>query len=294
MNKQGSPFWLAGVVFAAVTALFCCAAARAAGDAAMVAAQMRAAVPHPRLLMGTEEAERLRANIPGDEKAAAMLQMIRAEADALLGRPVAVYNKEGKRLLSVSRETLRRVLFLGFIHRMTDDARYAARALAEMEAVAAFSDWNPSHFLDVAEMTAALAIGYDWLHPLLTPEQEAVIRAAILEKGIGPSFAGHDRWARVDNNWNQVCHGGLVMGALALADREPGVAVRVITRALDGLPFAMRAYMPDGIYRRGRVTGSTGPRTTSCSSPPSSPRWAPISALRKRPDSGKRARFPCS
>jgi hypothetical protein len=33
-----------------------------------------------------------------------------------------------------------------------------------MLAAAAFSDWNPSHFLDVAEMTAALAIGYDWLY----------------------------------------------------------------------------------------------------------------------------------
>ena len=27
-----------------------------------------------------------------------------------------------------------------------------------------FEDWNPSHFLDVAEMTAGLAIGYDWLY----------------------------------------------------------------------------------------------------------------------------------
>lgn len=251
MKKPGIPFCPAGVVFAAVTALFCCGAVHAGENAAMVAAQIRAAVPHPRLLMSVEEAARLREGIPGDETAAALLGQIHAEAEALLERPVSVYHKEGKRLLSVSREALRRVLFLGFIHRMTDDPRFAARAVAEMEAVAAFPDWNPSHFLDTAEMTAALAIGYDWLHDLLTEEQEAVVRAAMIEKGIGPSFAGHDRWARTDNNWNQVCHGGLVMGALALADREPGLAVRVITRALEGLPFGMRAYMPDGIYPEG-------------------------------------------
>jgi len=30
-------------------------------------------------------------------------------------------------------------------------------------AAARFGDWNPKHFLDVAEMTFALAIWYDWL-----------------------------------------------------------------------------------------------------------------------------------
>ena len=30
-----------------------------------------------------------------------------------------------------------------------------------MLAIAQFADWNPSHFLDVAEMTMGMAIGYD-------------------------------------------------------------------------------------------------------------------------------------
>ena len=56
-------------------------------------------------------------------------------------------------------------------------------AVLEMKAVAAFPDWNPSHFLDVAEMTNALAIGYDWLYDDLTPTDRATIRAAIVEAG---------------------------------------------------------------------------------------------------------------
>ncbi|MBW7864644.1 MAG: heparinase [Candidatus Hydrogenedens sp.] len=251
MKKQGTPFLRAGVVFAAVAALFCCAAGHASGNAAAVAAQVTAAVPHPRLLMSAVEAARLRENIPRDETAAALFSRLQAESEALLEQPTVVYQKEGKRLLSVSREVLRRVLFLSFVYRMTDDARFAERAVVEMESAAAYSDWNPPHFLDTAEMAAALAIGYDWLYPLLSPEQEAVIRGAILEKGIAPSFAGHDRWAKGDNNWNQVCHAGMVMGALAVVEREPGLAVRVITRALDGLPFAMKTYRPDGIYLEG-------------------------------------------
>ena len=30
--------------------------------------------------------------------------------------------------------------------------------------VLSFTDWHPKHFLDVAEMTTALALSYDWLY----------------------------------------------------------------------------------------------------------------------------------
>jgi hypothetical protein len=43
---------------------------------------------------------------------------------------------------------------------MTNDERYAQRAEREMLAVSHFSDWNPSHFLDVGEMVMALSIAY--------------------------------------------------------------------------------------------------------------------------------------
>ena len=57
----------------------------------------------------------------------------------------------GRRLLDVSRETLRRVLLLGYAYRMTGDSRYAQRAEQEFLTVSAFSDWNPSHYLDVRQ-----------------------------------------------------------------------------------------------------------------------------------------------
>ncbi len=209
------------------------------------------AAPHPRLLMDAPTASRVRARIAESDTAQALFDIVQREADAILEQPPLERKQTGRRLLSVSREVLRRVLCLGFVHRMTYDSRYAERAVAEMEAAAAFSDWNPSHFLDAAEMTAALAIGYDWLHAMLTQEQEAAIRTAILEKGIGPSYEGHNRWVLSDNNWNQVCHGGLIFGALALLEHEPDLAARVIARALVGLPYAMKEYEPDGVYPEG-------------------------------------------
>ena len=55
-------------------------------------------------------------------------------------------------------------------------------------AAAAFEDWHPPHFLDTAEMTNAVAIGYDWLYDVLTPEQRATLKTAIIEKGLKPGL----------------------------------------------------------------------------------------------------------
>ena len=45
----------------------------------------------------------------------------------------------------------------------------------ELEAACNFADWNPSHFLDTAEMSTAFALGYDWLYDYLTEEQRKFI-----------------------------------------------------------------------------------------------------------------------
>ena len=119
-----------------------------------------------------------------------------------------------------------------------------------MLAAAAFTDWNPSHFLDVAEMTAALAIGVDWLHDGLDEPTRATIRRAIVEKGLRPSLT-NDHWAKGDNNWNQVCNAGMTLGALVVADEARDLAASIVTRAIEGVPFAMKGYAPDGAYPEG-------------------------------------------
>jgi hypothetical protein len=39
--------------------------------------------------------------------------------------------------------------------------KFRLRTIAELEAACALKDWNPSHFLDTAEMASAVATGYD-------------------------------------------------------------------------------------------------------------------------------------
>jgi hypothetical protein len=160
--------------------------------------------------------------------------------------------KTGRRILAVSTEAVRRITLLAVLYRVTGESKYLDRATDEMRAIAAFPDWNPSHFLDVAEMTAALAIGYDWLHDQLPPDVRTEIRTAIRDKGLLPSFAeGTHGATEVVNNWNSVCNGGLTLGALAIAEDEPDLARRAVTRAITNIPKALAQYEPAGIYPEG-------------------------------------------
>ena len=98
-----------------------------------------------------------------------------------------------------------------------------------MLTAAAFPDWNPAHFLDTAEMTNALAVGYDWLFDFLSVEDRATIRKAIVDKGLKPGmavYANKGWWTTATHNWSQVCNGGMTAGALAIADEEPELARR--------------------------------------------------------------------
>ena len=209
---------------------------------------------HPRLIAGAATWDNLRARRATDPQLAELLTGIERDARDLLQQSPVTYQKIGRRLLHVSREAERRILALACAYRTSGDAAFLRRAEAEMLAAAAFADWNPSHFLDVAEMTAALAFGYDWLHAELSPEARATIRTAIVEKGLRQALdfkAKQNGWQTADNNWNQVCFGGLVLGALAVGDEEPELAAQILARARAQTPLALKHYAPDGIYPEG-------------------------------------------
>ncbi len=185
------------------------------------------------------------------------------DAHVLLSEKPVERVMEGRRLLAVSRNVLYRVITLSAAYHLTGERLLAGRAAEEMCTAADFPDWNPSHFLDVAEMTLALAIGYDWLFDTLNETQREKIRSAIVKKGLKPSFQGRHWWITGKNNWNQVCHAGMVAGALAVSDAEPELAERVILRAVRNLPRSMKAsFSPNGAYPEGPMYWSYGTEFT--------------------------------
>lgn len=210
---------------------------------------------HPYLFARPADWDQLRQRITADPVSARLFATIRANADALLEIPPVALVKEGRRLLLPIRSSQGRIFILAMTARLTEDPRYARRAIDEMLHLAAAPDLNPSHFLDTAEAALALGTGYDWLHENLTPAERTLIEDAIISKALIPSFATPDGkplwWITGHNNWNQVCHGGLTAGAVAIAKRDPELARRVVDRAIANLHHSAAAYGPDGSYPEG-------------------------------------------
>lgn len=177
---------------------------------------------------------------------------VRRLADHELAEPVVTRDMRGRRLLHVSRRVLRRVIHCGLAYRLGRDPRHARRAALDLLSAAAFSDWNPSHFLDVAEMSCAFALGLDWLGDALSPGERQTLEDALIRLGLEPGLADPSAWYfSAANNWNAVCNGGLAMGALAVRRRRPDLAETLVARCIDRLPLHGENYAPDGAYAEG-------------------------------------------
>ena len=205
---------------------------------------------HPRLIIKKGDIEAVKHKIESDQPLCTLHNIIERKANDYLSAEPTKYRMVGKRLLGRCRAVLERVCYCSYMYLISGDEIYARRAEKEMLAAADFVSWNPSHFLDVGEMVTALAIGYDWLYDWLSPESRKIIEDAIIEKGLRTS-KGKKWWSKTHNNWNQVCNGGLVMGALAIYERIPEEAQAIIAEALKNNPTAQKEYGPDGVYPEG-------------------------------------------
>ena len=207
---------------------------------------------HPRILLLEGEEQQIKNLIASDETWQKVHFAILEKSISIIGKPVLERKMIGRRLLSTSREALLRIFNLSYSYRMTDDEKFLKRAEEELLAISRFDDWNPSHFLDVAEMTMAAAIGYDWLFEDLSERTRMEAKSAILTKGLNPSKESkYTWWLNSGNNWNQVCNAGMVYGALAIQEDYPDLAREIIDRAFETITLPLEEYQPDGVYPEG-------------------------------------------
>lgn len=207
----------------------------------------------PRIILDDEKLASMKAALARNDEAVTLYYaLIKKDADQLCdGIPPLERKKIGKRLLQTSRKALNRTSGLALVANIeADNQKYVQRLNEELQSLCAFSDWNPSHFLDVAEMALAVSIGIDWCHDSLPPETMAMAKTALIEKALIP---GNKRpfFAKVSNNWNQVCNGGLTAAAITAGEEDPELAEATIFTALNGLPNALKSYYPNGLYPEG-------------------------------------------
>ena len=211
---------------------------------------------HPRLILDSDDFNRLKRMVGGGDVVGKLHDHIIRIADETVADTKTLaftLDASGKRILDVSRDALARLSSCAYAYRMTGQAKYLDKAVRDLSDVCGFSSWNPSHYLDVAEMATAVSIAYDWLYDSLSSSLRTkvvnVLKDYALQTSRNSSYAW---WYSRIGNWNQVCNGGLVCAATAIYENCPELAQAVIDDAIRTNRTAVEGiYAPDGAYPEG-------------------------------------------
>jgi hypothetical protein len=66
-----------------------------------------------------------------------------------------------------------------------------------------------------------------------------------------PLYRQQKGWTVANHNWNQVCNGGMTLGALAIGDEERQLAGEILPAAIASVRKPMREFAPDGAWGEG-------------------------------------------
>ncbi|MBR1927011.1 MAG: heparinase II/III family protein [Bacteroidales bacterium] len=209
---------------------------------------------HPRLLYTRADQARV-------GKLAKMAPQLRNLQEAIVAQADGIVKGEEltseKVDLSFSRAWVNRMLALGIAYRQTGDSKYSDQIGKSLNYLCSFETWHPEHYLDVAEMTTAVAIAYDWCYDVLSEKTRQTVREAIYNKALTLVLNEYENgdevgsWAKRETNWNVVCNTGMVLGALAVAEDFPQETGIIVRNAEKYMPNCLRFFDPDGVCYEG-------------------------------------------
>ena len=215
---------------------------------------------HPRVLIDKAGFADIRRKVTDEAASNVFLTSLNnyiiSRANIYINAPITVtytLDASGTRLLEQSRRASQQLLLMSYAYQITGQTKYVTRCRKILKDVCSFPDWHPSHFLDVAEMSLGVGVAYDWLYPALSTEEKVMIKNALVNFGLKAGFQyGASKFYNSDNNWNQVCNGGLLAAAIAVYDKDKADAAQTIEKAYETNKIAMgKIYSPDGNYAEG-------------------------------------------
>jgi hypothetical protein len=215
----------------------------------------------PRVVLNMEIEKNLREKLKTEPLIQNIYRNIKFNAEEVLTRELITLDipenpTSQKNQLGISRDFLFRVNMLAMVYRIDKDKRMLNRLNDEVIAACNFPSWNPKHFLDVGEMSLAIALAIDWTAGDLPISTIALAKKSLIEKGIKTSWpedGSTPSWVYNTNNWNQVCNAGMIAASISVAELEPELAAKTIHRSIDGMNNALREYGPDGAYLEGPI-----------------------------------------
>ena len=231
---------------------------------------------HPRLYFGPDDREALRARSRANETAALWAHLEQMAKTSRESGPVAdggrIFSMLDSRFLlptlpayfDVLTRSSSRIAYnalVGFIN--ADDAARAAAKRTMLE-VARWQTWTPPWFeahgqhtyYPAGTLAADVALGYDLLHDDLNPAERSLIRRALIERAIVPTWREYVLDNRVianTSNWIAHTVGGSLIALAAIygddADPELPLYAASLLRKLEDHIAA--SYLGDGSYGEG-------------------------------------------
>lgn len=217
---------------------------------------------HPRIMATEETFKGIQKNYrAGNQRIITMVDNLQSQADKYMKEPLVEYKIGASgNILDCARKLSKIIPSCAMLYKLTDKEIYAQRVWQEIENLKTYPDWDPTHFLDTAEICAAVGIGYDWCYEYLSEEQRKTCEDLIVNCGLA---AGRDYyegmppgnaasiWTKRHMNWSMVCNGGLAVGAMAIADTRPDEAFYTISAALRSIEYGLAAFAPGGGWEEG-------------------------------------------
>lgn len=213
----------------------------------------------PRLVLNQAIEKKLREKLQTDPLTQHIFQAIKHNTESVLALNLITVDipdnpRSQKNQLGISRNFLYRINMLGMVYFVEKDPEILQRLNKEVLAACNFPTWNPKHFLDVGEMSLAIALALDWTAGKLPTSTISLAKKSLIEKGIMPSWPENGetpKWVNGTNNWNQVCNAGMIAASIAIAEENPELAAKTMKRSIEGMNHALAAYAPDGAYPEG-------------------------------------------
>lgn len=215
---------------------------------------------HPRLIFSASDISSLVSTSPTDPFAKPTYDDIINRANNLLGSPLLNYGLDGANLRISNIHTISNdhIPYLVLAYQFTKNTGYAKRAWDQLNAMCSWADWGANrHFLDAGIAAKAVAIAYDGLYDYLTSAQRTVLYNAVrnfvlvpgknqIDNGTGPF-----KWYDTDDNWNGICHGGMIMAALATYEMDSTFNSQLIAASANGMYKYLQSVDPDGASEEG-------------------------------------------
>ncbi len=235
---------------------------------------------HPRLFFDSNDKEKLQARTR-DARLAKVWEYIQttaknSRASGNLAHGGEVFDLLDKEYLlptllgyfDVMNRARFRIGYNAFVAYLTDDAEARTAAKNALLDVSRWSRWEPPWFTahgqhtyyPAGQLAAEVALGYDLLYDHLSESERSLVRRALIEKQIAPTYREYfldNRAMANTSNWISHTVGGALIAASAIAgDVTPEESNGKFELYLNGLLMKIEAhikasFLPDGSYGEG-------------------------------------------